>query len=233
MRRLFTFGCSFTEYYWPTWADILGRDFDHFENWGKLGGGNQFIFNSLMECSARNQLTTDDTVIIMWTNVAREDRYIKNQWETHGNVYTTQFYSPEFLNRYFDTTGCLIRDLAGIHAAKKFLESSQIPYIFLSMVPITNIDQYSVEPFKDADEIVNVYQDTIDTIRPSVFETVFDFDWAKYKDPKSDLHPTPLEHLEYLDRVVPEIAISDATRQWVRKYKDGQEWITSRPKKRL
>ena len=77
VRRLYTFGCSFTQYFWPTWADILGQEFDYYENWGKLGGGNQFIFNSIIECSLRNKLTPNDTVAIMWTNVTREDRYIK------------------------------------------------------------------------------------------------------------------------------------------------------------
>ena len=32
MNRLFAFGCSLTFYWWPTWADILVREFDHFEN---------------------------------------------------------------------------------------------------------------------------------------------------------------------------------------------------------
>ena len=45
--RLFTFGCSMTKYYYPTWADILGKHWEYFENWAEPGGGNQFIFNSL------------------------------------------------------------------------------------------------------------------------------------------------------------------------------------------
>lgn len=36
MTRLFTFGCSFTKFFWPTWADILGQEFDYYENWGRL-----------------------------------------------------------------------------------------------------------------------------------------------------------------------------------------------------
>ena len=37
MTRLFTFGCSFTQYWWPTWADILGYQHDFYENWGRCG----------------------------------------------------------------------------------------------------------------------------------------------------------------------------------------------------
>jgi len=36
-RRLFAFGCSFTQYKWPTWADILGKSFDLSYNLGKSG----------------------------------------------------------------------------------------------------------------------------------------------------------------------------------------------------
>ena len=82
-NRLFTFGCSFTEYRWPTWANILGQNFDQFENWGQPGGGNTFILNSLMECINRNIIQANDTVIIMWTSIGREDRWVKGRgWVT-------------------------------------------------------------------------------------------------------------------------------------------------------
>ena len=47
-KRFFAFGCSFTNYYWPTWADIIGQDSNFYENWAQPGAGNHFIFNSIM-----------------------------------------------------------------------------------------------------------------------------------------------------------------------------------------
>ena len=42
-KRLFTFGCSFTDYRWATWANILAYELDcEFHNFGKSGAGNQF-----------------------------------------------------------------------------------------------------------------------------------------------------------------------------------------------
>ena len=38
--RLYTFGCSMTSYFYPTWADILGQEFSYYENWGEPGAGN-------------------------------------------------------------------------------------------------------------------------------------------------------------------------------------------------
>jgi hypothetical protein len=80
--RLFTFGCSFTRYHYPTWADIVGKNFSEFQNWGRAGAGNNFILNSLNECDLRNNIGTNDTVIIMWSGLSRIDYYQINNW-TH------------------------------------------------------------------------------------------------------------------------------------------------------
>lgn len=271
MKRLFTFGCSFTHYHWPTWADILGREYDYFENWGLIGAGNQFIFNSLVECLVKNNLTKNDQIIIMWSNITREDRYVNNQWITPGNIFTQSEYSKEFVKKYADEKGYLLRDLALIHAARKMLEQYSVPYIFTSMVPIDNSTQYEISPIKNVTEILDAYKETIKIIRPSVYEIVFNFDWwsrsfmpdteMKYLKKKynqlsgaswpdlqdyllnnvkhvkesildeiknhqgiigeihrlsrSDLHPNPIEHLEYVDKVLTEFVISNQTKQWV------------------
>ena len=46
MRRLFTFGCSFTYFYWPTHADLLGEQFDELPI-GDYGLGNRAICERL------------------------------------------------------------------------------------------------------------------------------------------------------------------------------------------
>jgi len=87
MNRLFTFGCSLTNYHYPTWADIIATNFDEFQNWGRKGGGNNFILNSLIECDQRNQLTPTDTVIILWSGISRIDYYQINEWSHLHNTY--------------------------------------------------------------------------------------------------------------------------------------------------
>jgi hypothetical protein len=218
MKRLFTFGCSLTWYKWPTWADILGKEFDYFENWGQSGAGNQFIFNSIVECLARKTITANDTFIIMWTSVAREDRYVDNQWLTPGNIYTQNIYDHEFVKKFADNKGYLIRDLALIDAVKTILDSKKIRYIFLSMVPISNITHWDTATISNIDEITGLYKKTIDSIRPSMFETIFNNDWnrpANSNIPKELDHPVPMEHLAYIDKIMPEFIISDTTRNGV------------------
>jgi hypothetical protein len=251
MKRLFTFGCSFTGFRWPTWADILGREFDYYENWGTLGAGNQFIFNSLIECKTRHKFTPDDHIMIMWTNVAREDRYIDRQWINPGNFLTQSFYNKDYVKKVYCERGFLMRDLATITATIDLLKSWDIKYELMSMIPISNIDQYEVKKADNIEDILTLYKESINQIKPSVFEVVFNNDWWSrsstffnqekieqcYKNntedkffsflndmkatSRPDPHPVPEEHLEYLQKVLPNYQISDNTKSWIKNYQLG------------
>lgn len=85
--RLFTFGCSMTAYHYPTWADIIGRGFETFQNWGRPGAGNNYILNAINRCNLVNRLTPEDTVVVLWSGLARIDYYQINEWSHLVNVY--------------------------------------------------------------------------------------------------------------------------------------------------
>ena len=51
--RTFAFGCSLTQYFYHTWADILIHHYKQEgatvgENWGRSGAGNQYISTRLL-----------------------------------------------------------------------------------------------------------------------------------------------------------------------------------------
>ena len=105
---LITFGCSFTKYSWGTWANILAKELEPVEyiNLGKSGAGNQYIFNMLMQADAVYDFTHEDLVVVQWTNVCREDRYIPQKkdsgpWVTPGNIYSQEEYDTNFVMNYF------------------------------------------------------------------------------------------------------------------------------------
>jgi len=222
MRRLFTFGCSFTKYCWPTWADILGKEYEYFENWGCPGAGNQYIFNSLIECIKKNNISKNDTIIIMWSSLGREDRWIKSRgWVTPGSIYNQTEYSQEFVTKWADPKGYLIRDIAYISAVKIILESIGCNWEFISMVPIDYYDDSNIRSGKLIinDEIKTLYSSELSAIKPSIFTVIFKNNWAsraKYKPELPDDHPTPAEHLLYLNAVLPNYTISKSTEQLVK-----------------
>jgi hypothetical protein len=207
MKRLFTFGCSFTSYSWSTWADIIGQDFDFFENWGQLGAGNQYIFNSIVECNQHYRFTKRDTVVVCWTNIFREDRYIY-KWRGVGNLYTQELYDRQWVKQFVTERGHLIRDIASIKAVKTMLEHWQVSWKFLAMVPIDQTDKYRANQRPHNLDVLDLYQDVVGAIAPSYWEVLKDRPKASF-----DLHPLPADHLYYVDQILPEFKVSDQTRQ--------------------
>ena len=50
-KRHFTFGCSFTNYYWPSWADVIANAMPDagYVNTAKPGAGNSYIVAKLSQ----------------------------------------------------------------------------------------------------------------------------------------------------------------------------------------
>ena len=91
-KRLFAFGCSFTQHIYPTWADVIYRSMSpdvEFFNFGKSGGGNIFIANRLTEANRKYKFNETDLIIVMWTTYCRFDFYKSEEgWVTSGNIYS-------------------------------------------------------------------------------------------------------------------------------------------------
>lgn len=174
-KRFFAFGCSATRSAWPTWADILGRQFSQYENWGRAGSGNMFIFNSIIECNQRNTFTPDDLVIVMWSSTCREDRYVarKGGWIGQGNIYNQTTYTPAWVKEFSCDQGYLIRDLALISAASNLLDQYKIPHEFLSTNNLNTINESNKEIQSDALEL---YSDIVAKVKPGIWDIIYQGD---------------------------------------------------------
>lgn len=213
--RLFTFGCSFTSYWWPTWADLLLSQIDG-QNWGLSGVGNKCIFESLIECDLVNQITSEDKIIIMWSGFTREDRYMNNHWMGFGNVYNAEpQYDKAFLTKYWDDKGCILHNLNFICAAIKLLEAKGCDWTMASMVPLSTLENLQditedMSSFKQHLSFIEQFK--VKWIRQdlcSFFQESdclkFTWDGPKIKKlfkatPFFDNHPTPLVHYNWLKK---------------------------------
>ena len=235
MRRLFTFGCSFTGWEWWTWADIIAGtrnwydcpngNYDYWLNYGQPGAGNQYIFNKLIHAITEHNITKSDTVMIMWTNVAREDRYINGNWLTYGNLFTNNFYDDEFIEKYVDIDGLYQRDIPIMHASQMLLDNIGCEHRVMSMVDISNYGQYTNEDYSEnITELTTKFASSLDRILPSVHNVIFNYDYNSrplkcMKDRTTSIrasHPTPMEHLEYVEKVLPEFEITTHVRQQIK-----------------
>lgn len=101
MPNLFTFGCSYTKFRYPTYSDFLSPYFDNHFNLGMPGSGNRAIFNTVVENI--DNITEDDFVLIQWSSLLREDRIFENnEWRGGGIITNTPYYNDEWVSKYFN-----------------------------------------------------------------------------------------------------------------------------------
>ena len=80
---IYTLGCSFTKWHWPTWSDWLAVYTKRpVTNWAYPGLTNSAIYYKLLDCM--QSITDRDQVYIMWT----------------GNNRSCQWYDPDWVEQH-------------------------------------------------------------------------------------------------------------------------------------
>ena len=230
MKRLFTFGCSFTKYFWPTWADIVARDYDFYVNWAKIAVGNAYISASIAEANLKYKFTKEDTVLIMWTYPTREDRYT-HMWCTTNLFNLDPFHNhlgltEDWVKKYITTRGLFYKNITSIYFTKKMLDGIGCNYKMLQLVDITKTCHfnYSINSNNSnyIEDLIKNFREVIDILQPSICDVVFKGDWKNIESPwpdfkeRPDQHAIPAEHLEYLKKVI-NFTPSKETENWVNK----------------
>ena len=178
-KRFFVIGCSFTEWYWPTWANIIAEQNPHleFSSFAKSGQGNIYISTILNQLTHTHNLCETDLVGIMWSTFHRTDYYtsssntlkdiirtddtniLKNSlhnWGLHGDTIHAQLKNGTEMHGYCDR-GFLLRDLAIIDNATTVME--QAPYTAFQMYSVEPEEQNNYDPTFN-----NIYRDNSDAI---------------------------------------------------------------------
>ena len=205
-KRFFTFGCSFTCYMWPTWADIISKEMPNaeFYNFGLSGGGNPLISYRVAETNNRYKFTDTDLVMIMFSTYCREDRWVTDRkWIAGGNIFNNKFYPDSWVKEFADERGYLIRDAAVIDMTVKYLEHTPATsFCMLSMPFVTNADACN-STSRSPDDIRAVYQDTLNQFKPSMYELELKSNWQDLeKDYQfGDGHPAPIRYYNYLEKL--------------------------------
>jgi len=238
-KRFFAFGCSMTQYAWPTWADLIAQEIPESYNLGRCGAGNLYIACQVAEANLRYNFNNDDLVMIMWTSVAREDRYTqRNGWITPGNIYTQDVYSDKFVKKFSDNAGYFLRDMNLITLTKGLLDNLKIDYYMMSMDTFVTKEDLLLEKIT---EIKNHYQDTFNCILPDLLTLGLNGTWPQHPISKiggqsADYHPSPAQHFGYLNKLFP-IKWSLNTLEFLKneqhkmeQYRDFDKMIIENPK---
>ena len=193
--RVFAFGCSLTQYFYPTWADIIIKQYRDKgykgSNWAKSGAGNMYINMRLWEANTIHKFNKDDVILLQWSSMFREDRYHMGKgWWTPGNFSNlTQGDAGSFmLNNYFyenpwiwaDMMHCVMRDCAMISATHKALEAIgctvhstafREPTEGWEELPTTFSKSEKLE-LEDVHAVLNAYKDDIKTKYPPILNAL-------------------------------------------------------------
>lgn len=213
-KRIFTFGCSFTEYCWPTWADMLLYE-NNGMNYGMSGGGFDQILTNLIQCDIDNNLTSDDVIIIVYPNLIRWDGPFYPIMKCYGNAMTSEL--SEYENRLWTIDGLIYRNLHIIYIIDVFLQHKKVTYRYSSIIDIFKyFGQYFGENSID-NELRNNLNKTKEKIKLLTnFAEFTDNDtviggWKTTKkwSEEWDNHPRPLEHYNWLtDVLLPAIDVN-------------------------
>ena len=200
-KRFFAFGCSLTRYEWPTWVDVISCDLNiPNQNWGMSGLGNVGIFHRMVECDLKNNFNAEDLIITLWSSWTREDRYLENVWEAHGNVFNNHLYNKNFLSNYWSMENDIIKNSTAIIAANKMFNLNfqghiQLPATFESNAKSLSVQETCLFDFyKQHFSIDNIF----DTTSVSEYNSIL-----------RDSHPDLLQHLSYVkEKIYPKLGLS-------------------------
>ena len=128
-RRLFTFGCSHTNYFWPSWAEILSLGFDSFYNFGLAGTGDFRILNQVVRANERFKFGKNDYVGIALSCNHRYDTIDKNgtTWLGLGSMNDESYHKIKFIRELNDFGGNENK-LTCIKGIKKELDNTDVNY---------------------------------------------------------------------------------------------------------
>ena len=187
-NRLFTFGCSYTLYNWPTWADLLGLEYQIFFNWGYAGLGNRAIAERIAEAHARLEFNKSDTIIVQWTSPLRHDwlHFGKGSkdytnWRTHGSIFSkenSEIFTYDWIEKFWDEKAYFIHTFNNIVMAQQLLESVGCKWYMTSMYDITkatpeiSIENLGGEDFDSIQDENTIWKldSTLDFYRESIYE---------------------------------------------------------------
>lgn len=220
MRRLFAVGCSLTAYHWPTWADIVGREFDHFENWGLPGLGNRAILERLTELTTVNDITQNDVVIVQWSEVHRYDIHLPHQqpaaWYMGGSLHSNPGYTSEWISSNWNEFSYALHTCNYVKLGTLLLETLPCKWVMTSMNTFCDFDKFpELTPYRKYFHTDNwlppvyEYYTNKNPVLPIFYNNATRV--KGYKDP----HPTPAIHYEYADKFIKDKFNIQLDKDWI------------------
>lgn len=191
--KIHAYGCSFTNYKWPTYADILGEQYNAI-NRGNSGSGNERIFYHFMEDFKNENIDSKDIVIFQWSGLTRFDYLTSGSaWMSPGNVLNKHDKDAHFvyskIRNWFNPDYEFEKIINYILCCEYLTKHIGCRTLQMSLVPIQGHDS-----------------DFLDNNLYNNYEGTYKFyyqPWVKKrkKVATQDKHPTVMQHYDLAQRV--------------------------------
>lgn len=198
MARLFTFGCSFTQYMWPTWADIVAYDMGiEYYNFAIAGLGNVGIHHRILEADLKHKFTQDDIILIFWTSWCREDRVKNGNWLTTGSVLTdgNEVYDRNFRKKYWDYSNDIVKNSTAIISTNRIF-SNNIKWQACA-VEFFGLEYELSTTTKEEKHLINLYKSSLPKI--DFINSFVNDDEPLPFNHVIDCHPDVKKHLGFVN----------------------------------
>ena len=221
--RVMTFGCSFTKYHWPTWADIVLKQANIEEgiegdNWGMPGVGNLFIAIQVQHAIATGLLKAGDHAFISWSTLAREDRFVDGMWLAPGNIFNQSTYPQDWVEKYADMEFYALRDCSLINATRAVLDGLGITQTQFNMTwnePYRNSDNpATAKMLEQVNKILEMYKCKFDAKPildvlgyPPLHTVQVNWSTTDTKEIYTDTHHHPVSMLNYVKQELTTLGI--------------------------
>lgn len=192
---IFAYGCSFTSYNWPSYADILGLEYEVY-NRGASGSGNERIFYCFMQDVKQGLITSDDIVIIQWSGTNRFN-YLKpnGKWIGDGNIALPQ--NKHILDRikeWYNVDYEIEKSANIVLSAKAVLEQINCKNLQMALLPIPEADENFLDNNLESSYVGDY--------------TFSEFSWKTLSDAVYvDSHPTVMQHYSLACRIAKKLEL--------------------------
>jgi len=167
-NRLFTFGCSYTKYMWPTWANIIATNFEEHYYCAQQVEGNYYVAEILYEMHLKTTITKNDVVLIMLSSFNRIDIYNPKYkaFNLTGNIYNSEhIYGEKFVRDAWNDEHSIYNTWFMVKSMKALLDSIGCEYKILHAFDLLETDTREILKTDDNTTLLindykqNVYMD--------------------------------------------------------------------------
>lgn len=217
-KRCFAFGCSYTEYIWPTTADLVGCNFEEFYNFGMSGADNTYALNRLIDVHSLFNLNPEtDFVIFGTTGHGRYtywDRTVdwigQGDYNFNQNADNRKFFSQG----EFSPIWAVYRSVNAIKMFDYFLSAMNVEHIIFPAIDnvqflLKNIYKHDRTGFAplaiEACQSLEKIYDINESMDEFMMENKLFHTKTYFKKEKiNETHPTTHTHYQYLQKYMPQ-----------------------------